>query len=198
MLYGLIFLLLDCSQKVALSVHPNTPVVHHKSLQERQSTWLKERIATIRPWEGAYDYTDKDWAYLVTLAKQVQTMPTVVVSRAISIWYRRDTRAFLLMKVVFYRPLKKTNHPYILTAHTVGNTDPESLPDEDKFDIPISWEGGCPHLVASCLPFGSGFADLGMIYRYMKESYSLRSIQIPKKWKHLSKQIERSTVPPRK
>lgn len=141
---------------------------------------LKEQVKKLKQWRLSTDYTNKDWVYLLKLARHVQTMPKNIVSEAMNSFDEIDTRPYLLLKVMFYRPLSPIKGYF--GPNVGGIMFMEKVKDINTFDTPIDWSKGYPRFIAS-LSGGTGRRD-GFRYHYLvlKRCYSLRKIKIPRDW----------------
>lgn len=164
------------------------PLPSVKTEREKQRCEeLKARIRKVKEWVVATDYTNKDWLYLLKLSRSVQKMPENVVCEAMNSFNDVDSRPFLLLKVMFYRPLPNADD--YLGPGIGGIKLTEQIKDKHSFDVPIDWSNGCPRLVGSLS--GATGRDAGFRYHYLvlRRCYSLRKIKIPKEWEKRKKQV---------
>ncbi|MCX6381347.1 MAG: hypothetical protein NT023_18040 [Armatimonadetes bacterium] len=181
-------LILCCLHKVK----HEPPVPSIKTERGRQQCEeLKARIRKVKEWRTANDYTDTDWVYLLKLSQSVQKMPDNVVSEVMNSFNDLDSRPYLVLKVMFYRPLP--NADGYRGPGSGGLKFTEKIKDEHSYDVPIDWNKGYPHLVASRTG-GSG-RGYGYLYHYyhLRRCYSLRKITIPKEWEKRVKQVNRDS-----
>ncbi len=184
------YLTVLCSTTLALSQSPSEvkitlpdPLPSVKTEDEKkQCSRLKERIKKIKQWYKATDYTKQDWVYLLKLAQEVQKMPENVVYEAMHDFGGIDARTYLLLKVMFYRPIHKVkDFPGLIGVGSYTYT--MAISKVNKEDIPIDWQLGFPRFIASRSGIGSGvLPSYPVLYLYLNRCYSLRKIRIPSGW----------------
>lgn len=170
------------------------PLPSVRTQQEiQQCARLKERISKVKQWHQTNDYTTEDWVYLLTLAQDTQKMPENIVYKALEA-YRDigDSRPYLLLKVMFYRPQPNVGDFIGLTSVGVYKYT-ISVRKEDIQDVPIDWHRGYPRFIASRIVMLSGYRESICIqYMHLNHCYSKRHIKIPRTWQPSYYQIKRA------
>ncbi len=170
------------------------PLPSVKTEQEKKRCEeLKARIGKVKEWHKPTDYTPEDWVYLLKLAQSVQKMPENIVSEAMNSFHDIDTRPYLLLKVMFYRPLSNAGDYFGPSAGAIIFT--EQVREKHSYDIPIDWSKGYPRLVGS--RYGGTGRGAGFRYDYLvlRRCYSLRKITIPRQWKQRAKRSPGNASP---
>ncbi len=144
-------------------------------------------LDALRPWTGRGDFTDADWRGYVDAARAVQQTEPAVVEAALDAFvagwagdtaleYTRDSKPFLLMRVVFDLPEAAVVAARRSFKGWVNWPAPDAQ-GQVSLAWPLTWRGGAPALSASYEGVEGGPYDAAAEYRFLRATWPFRALQ---------------------
>jgi hypothetical protein len=162
--------------------------ITRSDVDQREVDDLVGLIHGLPPWRASRDLTDQEWDEVVKVAKVVQSSRPSIVVIALRRFideaveepaaedYLAETKAFLLMRVVFELPEEAPSTEAFPLVPWI-NRPPPSPDDPFNVSWPVSWHGGAPRLVARLEGTEGAPYCPQAEYRYFLSRYPMRSLE---------------------